>query len=199
MPFDRLGHENSNIDGTGIGLAISKTLIELMGGEIGVDSKKGAGSTFWLTLPLSSGIAVDVSNKSVEIIDVVEHGQITEEKTILYIEDNYQNIKLMTKIIDRVRNINLLTAHLPGLGLEMLAMHKVDLILLDINMPEMDGYRLLKEIKSNHGCLSIPIFAVTASAMAQDIEKGNEAGFDEYITKPFDIKKLITLFEKYLK
>jgi PAS domain S-box-containing protein len=206
--FNRLGAERSEIEGTGIGLVITKNIVELMGGSIGVESQPGEGSTFWIELPGGTLIPAqpcaqkDVPDKT-EItpasmpLSVPEH-----EHTVLYIEDNPANLRLVTKLLGRLGNIHMWSAHEPMLGLDLVVEHKPDLILLDINLPGMDGFEVLKHLRQREATRNTPVIAISANAMPSDIEKGLEAGFDDYVTKPIDVDALLRavdskLFSKY--
>ena len=193
--FNRLGAENSEIEGTGIGLVITKNIVELMGGKIGVESKVGVGSTFWFELPGSSG-SVD---KKVEESSSAININLDEERTILYIEDNPANLRLVTQVLGRLPNIRLWSAHEGKLGLELAMEYVPDLILLDINLPGLNGYDVLERLKQHKSTAEIPVIAISANAMTKDIERGYAAGFNEYITKPIDINKLISSVDKHLK
>lgn len=118
--------------------------------------------------------------------------------TVLYIEDNPANTRLVTKLLERKPHIKLLTADEPGLGLELGYSHKPDLILLDVNLPGMDGYEVLKHIRADDTLSNTPVIALTANAMVEDVEKGQLAGFDEYLTKPINISDFFMIVERYL-
>jgi hypothetical protein len=199
-PFSRLVDDSSGIEGSGIGLTITRRIVELMGGTVDVKSEVGVGSTFWIELPLESirdtdhTTSVKTSVPSNNFIPAQE----TDAKlhTILYIEDNPANLRLVTQILDRRKNTHLLTAHTPELGIELALMRHPDLILLDINMPGMDGYQVLEVFKADAKLKAIPVVAVTANAMSRDIERGKKAGFVEYLTKPLDVIKFHAVLDK---
>lgn len=117
---------------------------------------------------------------------------------MLYIEDNPANLKLVANILGKLPHIHLLSAHLPELGLELAQARKPDLILLDINMPGMDGYQVLQILKQNPELKQVPVVAVTANAMPQDIKRGREAGFTDYITKPIQVRQFLDAVEHWL-
>ena len=121
-----------------------------------------------------------------------------KQPSVLYIEDNPANLKLVTQLLERQSNIKMWSAIEPLLGLELAEEHHPDLILLDINLPEMDGFEVLKRLKQQASTAQIPVLAISASAMPADIEKGLKAGFDDYITKPINIKKLLISIKDYL-
>jgi len=183
QPFNRLDEEFSTIEGTGIGLSITRRLIEMMGGMIGAESEAGVGSTFWIELPETDGHRIILNNSS----EIDENHDMPGQHTVLYVEDNPVNLKLVSQIMGRRPNVKLLTAHTPELGFDMAKARSPDLILLDINMPGMDGYKLLKRMRAEAGLSQTPVVAVTANAMPRDIERGLQAGFNAYMTKPLDI------------
>jgi PAS domain S-box-containing protein len=198
QPFNRLGAENSAIEGTGIGLTITRKIVELMGGSVGVSSSIGAGSTFWIELPEeASNNSVDDENKKFENANATLADLNNLQHLVLYIEDNPSNIKLMAQILGHRKHIQLLTAHSPELGVELARTRKPHLILLDINLPGMDGYQILQAIKADITMKDTPVIAVTANAMPREIKRGIEAGFSSYLTKPIDIVQFNMQLDKY--
>lgn len=198
-PMERLGAEYTNIEGTGIGLVISKRLIELMGGTIGFESKEGAGSTFWIEIA-TSGHSPEQPQLSLNQIRSTDYLKIdpSYKYNVLYIEDNLSNLALMERIFERFNNVNLITTRSPAEGIELASSYKPDLLLLDINLPGMNGYEILKKLKSNSETKSIKAFAVSADAMRNDNNKSDREMFDEYITKPIDVPNFINITMKYL-
>ena len=196
--FNRLGEENGSVEGSGIGLVITKKLVELMGGNIGADSKLGVGSTFWVEFPSvsPSNSSVTAENNTTETNTLLENNV---KHTVLYIEDNPANLRLVEQILSSRTNVNMISAPEPNLGLELAYTKLPDLILLDLNLPGMSGFEVLKKLKENDDTKNIPVFAVSANAMITDIEKGMDAGFDDYITKPVDVKTFIVSITKILK
>ena len=198
QPFNRLGAENGAIEGTGIGLTITRQIAELMGGTVTVESELGVGSTFVIDLPLES--ITDIDEASLEV--AVDHGlhQPAEavQHIVLYIEDNPDNLKLVTMLLGRIQHIHLLTAHTPELGIELAQTRSPELILLDINLPGMDGYQVLEVFKADANLKDIPVIAITANAMARDIRRGRAAGFTDYFTKPLNMAKFVATVERVL-
>ncbi|MGK2952043.1 MAG: PAS domain-containing protein [Thiobacillus sp.] len=190
QPFNRLDAEGSDIEGTGIGLTITQRIVEMMGGAVGVESEVGIGSTFWIELPLES-MADDACDHEGAAGNGATPGQHMDalQHIVLYIEDNPTNIKLVAQILGRYKHIHLLTAHSPEIGIELALARQPELILLDINMPGMDGYQVLEVFKADARLKTIPVVAVTANAMARDIERGKAAGFADYLTKPLDVER----------
>jgi len=201
-PFNRLKNENSSIEGTGIGLAITKNIVELMGGIVGVTSKIDAGSNFWFELPCDNFQAEEAYSQIEDsAINSNEQNLLTQtekKSTVLYIEDNPANLRLINLLFGKLPHIDLLSANEPYLGLELAENHKPDLILLDINLPGMNGYEVLKQLKQNENTANTPVIAITANAMPQDVNKDLDAGFIEYITKPIDLKKLMQIIDTIL-
>ncbi len=188
-PFERLGAEHTEVDGVGIGLALSKQLAELMGAKIGVESHPGQGSTFWLDLTLADASQVLSTTPDKPAIPSVEAPQ--RQRKILYVEDNPSNLKLVEVIFRRQLDITLLSATNGEDGLELARRYHPDAILLDIHLPKMNGYEVLVALKADTGTSNIPVLALSADAMAIDVERGLKAGFLRYLTKPVDASALI--------
>ncbi len=200
-PFNRLGMEASQIEGTGIGLTISKRLIEEMGGRIGCESEVGIGSTFWLELPRSHGnaLAQPVATRETQhrVNPLLQSGSVTGD--ILYVEDNPANRDLMKMILGRMGNLTLHIAHTAEIGIVMAEEVHPDLILMDINLPGMSGTKALSVLRQNENTKDIPVVAASANALPHDIRTAMESGFDGYITKPFDIPVMITTISNLLE
>ncbi|MHB1216204.1 MAG: PAS domain-containing protein [Thiobacillus sp.] len=199
QPFNRLDAERSEIEGTGIGLTITQRIVEMMGGTVGVESALGVGSTFWIELPLESAADAnqDRLGPAAGIVMPAQRME-TAQHVILYIEDNPSNIKLVAQILGHRQHIHLLTAHTPELGIELARARHPELILLDINMPGMDGYQVLEVLRADASLQAIPVVAVTANAMPRDIARGTAAGFVDYLTKPIDIPRFFSVLDRCL-
>ncbi|HAY27648.1 MAG TPA: PAS domain S-box protein, partial [Candidatus Accumulibacter sp.] len=198
QPFTRLQAENSEIEGTGIGLTITKRLVELMGGEIAAASEAGVGSRFWIELP--AGTVIGDGDSTAPSDGPHEEKQTTGDgQRVLCIDDNPSNLKLMAQILGRRGNLCLLTAHAPQLGIELALAHRPHLILLDINMPGMDGYEVLAVLQREPLTRRTPVVAITANALARDIERGRAAGFLDYITKPIDVAAFLRVVDEALE
>ncbi|MDG4867841.1 response regulator [Guyparkeria sp. 1SP6A2] len=191
-PFNRVGAEAGETEGTGIGLTITRRIVEMMGGSVDVKSEVGVGSTFWIELPLETLAEtgqLPVGTEDGGHASVAADGQV--EHTVLYIEDNPSNIKLIAQLLGRIPHINLFTAHTPELGIELALARQPDLILLDINMPGMDGYEVLEVLQAETSLKNVPVIAITANAMPRDVQRGQAAGFADYLTKPLDVAKFL--------
>jgi len=199
QPFNRLEAENSEIEGTGIGLTLTRRLVELMGGSVGVESTVAQGSTFWIELPGGAR-----SDQATTHADARKDSSTSTERSapgrqcVLYIEDNPANLKLVERLLRRRLHMHLLTAHTPELGIELAQAHRPDLILLDINLPGVDGYHVLRILKDDTNLKDIPIIAVTANAMPRDIAHGKAAGFADYLTKPLNLTRFCALVDKLI-
>ena len=192
-PFERLGHEDSDIQGSGIGLALSKRLAELMHCELGAESVEGQGSSFWIELPLAAEGVEAASAAPHRIYHTAAHRLLR----VLYIEDNPINLALMQAVFEGRPDLELLTAQDGPSGVTMARAERPDVILLDILIPRMDGFEVLQELRRDTDLRDTPIIAVTASAMAHDVDRGKAAGFAAYVTKPFRFDELLALVEKF--
>jgi len=202
-PFQRFNAEKEGIEGTGIGLVITKNLVEMMGGTIEVESCEGEGTTFTMTF-LSHDIKADTQAEDVPD-NVVAEESVSREvdenipvKHVVYIEDNPANLKLIAKLFRRIPGVLLHSAHEPGLGIELINQHAPDLVLLDINLPGMSGIDVLKRLQQGTLHENTPVIAISANAMQKDIDDALAAGFEEYITKPVDIDEFFAVMNKYL-
>lgn len=196
-PFERLESSYDGIEGTGIGLALAKRLVDAMGGEIGANSQVGLGSTFWFSLVLA-----DSSETPKGAID--GGGTMGAPKPcggpgrILCIEDNPANLKLLKKMLGRRPQLVLIEAADAESGLALAEAHTPDLILLDINLPGMDGFGAMQRLKARPATAHIPVIAITANAMTRDVERGKVAGFADYLTKPLDLNTLLAAIDRFL-
>jgi CheY-like chemotaxis protein len=195
-PFDRLGAENSTTEGTGIGLTIAKSLVEQMGGKISVDSIIGKGSTFWLEMPKSTKTA---EQQPVETEGLRSSAEEDIEGMILYVEDNPANLELVRKIMGLHPGVDFIDAPTGELGLERARAEVPDVILLDINLPGLDGFEVLDKLRVMPETRHIPVIALTAAATEADIERGQAAGFFSYLTKPIAARELISTVRRALR
>jgi PAS domain S-box-containing protein len=198
VPFERLDADKKQIEGTGIGLALSKRLMEMMDGQIGAQSTPGVGSTFWLRLPQGDDTTQSMSPVDDESAEeaIAEQGETSHK--VLCIEDNPANLRLVEAILGRREHLRLLSASEPSMGLELARTQQPALILLDINLPDMDGYEVMQCLQENAATQHIPVVAITAKAMPQDLERGKAAGFLDYLTKPLDMSRLLAVVDEVL-
>jgi PAS domain S-box-containing protein len=197
QPFNRLGQQDSVEEGTGIGLVVTKKLVELMGGQIGVDSVVGAGTVFWVEFAASAPPALVLDNIDE---DALERRQAASrasghQPTMLYVEDNPANLALVEQLIARRGDLKLLTAIDAPLGIELARAYLPDVILMDINLPGISGYTARKLLRDDPATAHIPVLALSANAMPRDIEKGLEAGFFRYLTKPIRVQEFMSALD----
>lgn len=193
-PFSRLGAEMTDIEGTGIGLTVCRQLIDLIGGEIGFESEEYVGSTFWVTLPKGE-------------LDEEAQPQNNQHKatlpsfsgTVLYVEDNANNLMLMEMIVQGIKGLRLISAKTAEIGLELAVNEQPDLIILDINLPGMSGLEAVRLLAQDLQTSHIPVIALSASATQEDIEKGMNAGFRYYLTKPMQILEVVEVIRSILQ
>jgi len=196
QPFNRLGQQ-ANIEGTGIGLVVTKRLVELMGGAIGVKSTVGTGSVFWFELVSTAAPGLP---DEVEAPKSVEPGSPGDEllRTVLYVEDNPANLQLVEQLIARRPGMRLLAAADADTGVEIARMRQPDVILMDINLPGISGIEALAILRRDPTTASIPVVALSANAIPRDIEKGLEAGFCRYLTKPIKVHEFMDALDEAL-
>ena len=191
QPFNRLGQETNAGEGTGIGLVVSKRLIELMSGVIGVESTVGEGSVFWIEMNLTTEpqpAAVAAEPLAVAQAQIEADLQL---RTLLYVEDNPANLMLVEDLIARRPDIRLLSARDGNRGVEIARASRPDVILMDINLPGISGIKALRILAEDPTTAHIPVIALSANAMPHDIEKGLEAGFFRYLTKPIRVNEFM--------
>ena len=208
--FERLEAARSSVEGAGIGLALSKWLVDLMQGQIGVVSTPGAGSRFWLTLQRAGGVAqagLSATAATAATASPVAAPKATtaqpehpaaRKHTVLYIEDNEVNQLLMEGMLAQRPGIRLLMAELPMPGLALATRERPDLVLLDIQLPGMDGFEVLRRLRAALATKHIPVVAVSANAMPADRKRAADAGFIDYVTKPIDLAVLLATVDRLL-
>ena len=191
QPFNRLGQEAEGEEGTGIGLVVTKRLVELMGGAIGVDSTVGVGSVFWIEL-ISAAAPQFVDDGGEAAADSPQHLPYGARlRTLLCVEDNPANLKLVEELIARRPDLRLLTAVNGTLGIELARASQPEMILMDVNLPDISGVEAMKILREDLLTAHIPIVALSANAMPRDIMKGLEAGFFRYLTKPIKVNEFM--------
>ncbi len=196
-PFERIGADKTQIEGTGLGLAVSKKLMLAMLGNIGIKSMPDVGSTFWIELPI-----VENQIESLSDLDdkpVITIGLVEKKGTILYIEDNLPNIELVEQVIDSYYpNIHLISNITGSETVDLAKLHKPDLILLDLNLPDIHGSEVLKQLKADNETLIIPVVIISADATPKQHDNLLNSGALKYLTKPLDIYDLMKVIDEYI-
>ena len=194
-PFDRLGAEQSSVEGTGLGLALSARIMHAMGGGIGASSQMGRGSTFWVDLPRAEPPSIQVpetdNDKPVPVLNRTQG-----KRTILYIEDNLSNLNLVQEILRQQPQVELLSAMQGRLGLDLARKHSPDLILLDVHLPDLDGWDVFSQLQGEEATRKIPVIVLSADATARQIQQFMTAGARDYLTKPLDVARFSRVIEE---
>jgi len=198
QPFNRLGQENGTEEGTGMGLVVAKQLVELMGGSIGLKSTVGEGSEFWIEL-VRCNPAQHVAENILPAAAVHIPQENDTPSTLLYVEDNPANMLLVEHIMEDHPHIRLLGARNGRSGIDLALTHMPDVILMDINLPDISGIEALKILRKGPTTRHIPVLALSANAMQHDIERGLEVGFFRYLTKPIRVNEFMNALDEALK
>jgi CheY-like chemotaxis protein len=199
QPFNRLGQEAGGEEGTGIGLVVAKKLTELMGGVIGVESTVGVGSVFWFELMIGAEPQLAASGIERETPAQSQVPGKARVRTVLYVEDNPANMKLVEQIIARRPDLRLLSAVTGTVGIELAHANQPDVILMDINLPDISGIDALRLLRKDPATEHIPLVAISANAMPHDIERGLQAGFFRYLTKPIKVDEFMAALNAALE
>jgi PAS domain S-box-containing protein len=197
--FNRLGQEASSEEGTGIGLVVSKRLVELMGGMIGAESIVGVGSVFWIELISTEAPQILAGRAEAAAVARPQVPNGARIYTVLYVEDSPANLALVEQLIARRPDMRLLTAVNGTLGIELARASQPDLILMDIHLPGISGIEALKILREDPATTHIPVVALSANAMPANVKKGLEAGFFRYLTKPVKVTEFMETLNTALK
>ena len=198
QPFNRLGQENGAEEGTGIGLVVTRRLVEVMGGTIGVSSSVGVGSVFWVELQATEAQPSALAALSASKFAGAPAPAAGADHLLLYVEDNPANLKLVEEIVGFRPDLRLLSAPDARLGIELAKAHRPAFILMDLNLPGLSGFDALRELRGDPATATIPVIALTANAMARDIERGLASGFFRYLTKPINIDEFTAAIDSTL-
>jgi len=192
-PFERLGAERGDVAGTGLGLALSKRLVELMGGTLTVESELGKGSVFHISLESAAEPSYDGEPEPAGAA-----GAVATTATVLYIEDNLANLRLVEQILAHAGNVRIISAMQGKLGLEFARAHRPDMILLDLHLPDMTGEAVAAALKQGDDTRDIPVVILTAAAHASQRRRLLDLGVHAYLTKPFNVAEMLALVEQII-
>jgi CheY-like chemotaxis protein len=195
VPFERLDLGDTVVEGAGLGLSLSKHLMEAMDGRMGVESAPGEGATFWMELPLTH-TAIAVPPRSVPSVpDVTELPGATARRTVLYIEDNPSNLRLVERILARRPSVNLISAVNGRLGLELARTHPPDCVLLDRDLPDVHGDEILRQLRTDPRTEDLHIVIISADASPGQAAALRAAGANDYLTKPIDVRRFLAIVD----
>ena len=198
QPFNRLGQESGGEEGTGIGLVVCKRLVSLMGGEMGVESTVGVGTVFWLDLACAEAADLMEHPDHPALLPPAQAGVPAKSVTVLYVEDNPANLMLVQRLLERRPGWSLLTATDGARGIEIARQAQPDVVLMDINLPGINGFQAMAMLAADLSTAHIPVVGLSANAMRHDIARGREAGFFRYLTKPIKVAALMETLEEAL-
>ncbi len=197
--FERLGAEQSGIEGTGLGLALSKGLVEAMGGTLGVESTVGRGSTFWVEFARIDGPVERAEQTEVTLPARADLRAYQKVQIVLYIEDNLSNLKLIQRVLAHRPEVRLIPAMQGRLGLDLAREHRPALILLDLHLPDIAGDEVLRRLQDDPETRGIPVVVLSANATSGHIDRLLSAGARDYLTKPLDVKKFLAVLGEALR
>jgi CheY-like chemotaxis protein len=196
VPFERLDAQVRGIDGTGLGLALSRNLTEAMDGSLGVRSTPGEGSMFWVDLPVCEKPALQADPEPGDSIIAIKRYE--GSRTILYVEDVVANVQLVEEVVKRRPGARLISAMLGGTGLEMAREHRPDLILLDLHLPDLNGTEVLRRLRADARTSRIPVVILSADATKRHLQDVMAAGAIAYLTKPVSVRRLLEVMDSTL-
>jgi CheY-like chemotaxis protein len=197
-PFQRAGQETGPIEGTGIGLTITRRLAELMKGKVGFTSEVDRGSEFWVEIPIHRQVTAEVTPRSAAagISPLATAG--AQQHKVIYIEDNPSNIAFMYDLVEDLPSVELLTAPTAEIGLELIRAHRPKVVIMDINLPGMSGFDAVQRLRDWPETQHIPVIGLSAAALLKDTARAKEAGFYRYLTKPVKVAELTKVLEELL-
>jgi CheY-like chemotaxis protein len=202
-PFDRLGAEATAVEGTSLGLVLSKRLMEAMGGTLGVASTSGQGTTFFVELPSARGRDLETTPPrelaESRVTAALAPAAGPRGPVVLYVEDNLDNLALIEGILAHRPQVRLLSAMQGGLGLDLARQHQPDLILLDVHLPDMPGDEVLRQLQADPRLRGTPVVVISADATPHQVERLRGAGAWEYLTKPIDVARFLALLDPFLQ
>ncbi|TMD31350.1 MAG: response regulator [Chloroflexi bacterium] len=197
QPFDRLGEELGSVEGTGMGLALSKGLIEAMGGTIGMDSSLDVGSTFWVELGRVDGPLEQLERAAARPLSLADHRH--RRRVLLQIDDNLSNVQLMERIVGHRPGLELVAAMTGRLGIDLAREHRPDVVLLDLHLPDMTGHEVLRLLKSFPETRDLPVIVLSADVTKTKVARLMDAGAFGYLTKPVDVDELLRIVDKAVR
>ena len=194
IPFERLGAEATDVEGAGIGLALSQRIVAALGGELGVTTKLGEGSTFWVELPLACAGDLAPENGA-----VTTPPEASRQRTLLYIEDQEMNQRLVERILSQNSDLQLMSATRGRQALELARQHRPDLILLDLHLPDIPGDEVLRLLKADSDLRSIPVIMISGDAISHRMTEFLQLGATDYLTKPYKVRDFLAHIERALE
>lgn len=198
-PFQRAGQEAGPIEGTGIGLTISKRLAEMMAGAVGFSSEEGKGSEFWVSVPRHRAAQASPAKSAHEPLPTSPLGRTTARFSVVYVEDNPSNIALMQDLVTDLPSVDLLTAPTAEIGLPLIRAKLPNLVIMDINLPGMSGFDAVNQLREWPETKDIPVIGLSAAALAKDTLRAKDASFARYLTKPVKVPELVRALEELLE